>query len=403
MQDEEIPVLIVGGSLVGLSTSLFLAWHGVPSLVVERHPDTAIHPRAGLFHQRTLEIYRTVGLEGEIVRKANEEFVQDGAIIAVDNLAGKELAYFLSSLNEGVRDVSPSTRMYCTQSVLEPILRKHAEQMGARTQFNTELISFECVDDDIQAVIKEIDNGKESIVRARYMVAADGNRSPVREQLGIPMHGHGTFAKSTTIYFRAGIRPILGDRPCSIIYVTNDKLKGFMRLFESSGLSGFLAVNVLMGPQGKVDDVADAHNIAWKLAFVLKGLAGPELLSTYEPERRPASTLAVEQAYTRYVKRMDPSLGDHDIQEEVDDLQIELGYCYHSSAICNHGYDVTDVHEHPRASKARPGTRAPHMFLEKNGKQISSLDLFGRNFVLLAGRDGHAWCQAARMVSWPGG
>ena len=61
--DDDVPVLISGGSLVGLSTALFLGWHGVPSLVVERHPGTAIHPRAALVNQRTIELYRGVGLE----------------------------------------------------------------------------------------------------------------------------------------------------------------------------------------------------------------------------------------------------------------------------------------------------------------------------------------------------
>ena len=64
---DDVPVLIVGGSLVGLSSSLLLASKGVPSLTVERHPGTAIHPRAAMFNQRTIEIYRSVGIEPEIV------------------------------------------------------------------------------------------------------------------------------------------------------------------------------------------------------------------------------------------------------------------------------------------------------------------------------------------------
>ena len=64
---DDVPVLISGGSLVGLSTALFLGGHGIPSLVVERHPGTAIHPRAALFNQRTIELYRSLGLEDDIV------------------------------------------------------------------------------------------------------------------------------------------------------------------------------------------------------------------------------------------------------------------------------------------------------------------------------------------------
>ena len=60
---EEPDVLIVGGSLVGLSTALFLRLHGVRCLAVERHTSTAIHPRAGHFQLRTVEILRSAGLE----------------------------------------------------------------------------------------------------------------------------------------------------------------------------------------------------------------------------------------------------------------------------------------------------------------------------------------------------
>ena len=65
--DDDVPVLIAGGSLVGLSTALFLGASRRPSLVVERHPGTAIHPRAALVNQRTIELYRGVGLEAEII------------------------------------------------------------------------------------------------------------------------------------------------------------------------------------------------------------------------------------------------------------------------------------------------------------------------------------------------
>ena len=68
--DEHVDVLIGGGSLVGLSTALFLGRHGVKSLVVEHNPGSAIYPRAALFDQRTVEIYRNLGLETEVTEAA---------------------------------------------------------------------------------------------------------------------------------------------------------------------------------------------------------------------------------------------------------------------------------------------------------------------------------------------
>lgn len=464
MRAQQVPVLIAGGSLVGLSAALFLGWHGVRSLVVERHRGTAIHPRAAMFNQRTLELYRSVGLESEISRRAGEEFLQDGAIMAVETLAGRELAWFLSSLNEGVHDVSPCLRTYCTQNVLEPILRRRAEELGAETAFYSELVSFEQDAGGVNARVRDRETGAEREIRARWLIGADGNRSPVREALGIGMSGHGTFSNSATIYFRADVRMALRERPLSIIYVNNDRLRGFMR-FEAHGRSGFLAVNAATGAGGKISDVAaeadearcielvraaigvpdlpveivvmqpwkaaadvadrfgrgrvfiagdaahtmpptggfngntgvhDAHNLAWKMAAVLNGCAGAELLDSYEPERRPAGRLAAEQAYTRYVKRTDPSLGEHDVQPQIDDLCIELGYRYRSAAICPVEQHGTGDHVHPREARGMPGTRAPHLVLA-DGR--STLDLYGRNFVLLAGRDGSAWQNAATQVA----
>ncbi len=143
MHDLEVPVLIVGGSLVGMSTALLLGHHGIRALAVEHHRGTAIHPRAALINQRTMEIFRGVGIERMVREKSGEQFDQDGAIMAVETLAGKELAWYIANLNEGVRDVSPCTRVFITQSVLEPLLQKRAVELGAQLLFGTRMTSFE--------------------------------------------------------------------------------------------------------------------------------------------------------------------------------------------------------------------------------------------------------------------
>jgi 2-polyprenyl-6-methoxyphenol hydroxylase-like FAD-dependent oxidoreductase len=81
MVDHRVPVLVVGGSLVGLSTSLLLASAGVPHLLIERHRGTAVHPRAASFHQRTMEIFRSLGVQSAVEAAADREFVQNGAIV----------------------------------------------------------------------------------------------------------------------------------------------------------------------------------------------------------------------------------------------------------------------------------------------------------------------------------
>jgi 2-polyprenyl-6-methoxyphenol hydroxylase-like FAD-dependent oxidoreductase len=440
--DIEAPVLIVGGSLVGLSSALLLGYHGVRSLAIEHHRGTAIHPRAAQITQRTMEIFRQVGVEEIVRRKSGEQFVQDGAIMAVETLAGKEIAYYIANLNEGVRDVSPCERVFISQSLLEPVLKARAEELGADVRFATELVSFQQDPEGVAAVIRHRDTGATETVRARYMIAADGAHSGVRQRLGIPMTGRGAFSKSVTIYFRAGVAPLLAGRNLSVIYVLNPVLRGFFR-FEKPFDRGFLAVNAVGDPANPTTDVStgltearclelvhaalgtdrvpvvienvmhweaaaetaerlrdgrifvagdaahvmppnggfggntgvqDAHNLAWKLAAVLRGQAGPELLDTYEMERLPVARFTVEQAYARYVSRTAPYLGSQGVQPVAGDLNVELGYCYD-----------TGGHEDPRQSKGRPGTRAPHYWLARGGERISTLDLYGRASVLLAG------------------
>jgi 2-polyprenyl-6-methoxyphenol hydroxylase-like FAD-dependent oxidoreductase len=80
MSQIETPVLIVGGSLVGMSTAMLLGHHGVHLMVVEHHPGTAIHPRAAQINQRTMEIFRKVGVEHVVRDKSEVQFVQDGPL-----------------------------------------------------------------------------------------------------------------------------------------------------------------------------------------------------------------------------------------------------------------------------------------------------------------------------------
>ena len=252
MADIEVPVLIVGGSLVGMSTALLLGHHGVRTLVVEHHRGTAIHPRAAKITQRTMEIFRTVGVEQIVMRKSDEQFVQDGAIMALESLAGKEISWFIANLNEGVRDVSPSLRLFITQNLLEPLLKRRALELGAELRFATEMVSFEEDRDGVSAVIRHRDTDETSTVRARYMVAADGSHSKVRERLGIRMLGHGVFSKSITIYFHGDVVPLLRGRNLSVMYVVNPVLSGFFRI-EKPFTSGFLAVHWLGDPQESGD------------------------------------------------------------------------------------------------------------------------------------------------------
>src|SRR5919197_997531 len=244
MPDEEVPVLIVGGSLVGLTTAMLLAHHGVPSLSVERHAGTAIHPRAGHFQLRTMEVFRQLGLEDRVRAKSLEMYSPTGGIVAVESLAGRELATYVEELNEGVEGFSPTRRGFINQDVLEPLLRERALELGAPGRNRTEAVSLAQDEDGVTVTLRDLRSGDERDVRARYVVAADGNRSPMRGRLGIGMRGYGQLSRSITIYFRADCAPRLRDRNQGVIYVHNPRLRGFFRLDRRGG-TGFLVINTV--------------------------------------------------------------------------------------------------------------------------------------------------------------
>jgi hypothetical protein len=163
--------------------------------------------------------------------------------------------------------------------------------------------------------------------------------------------------------------------------------------------------------QGANSGIADAHNLAWKLAAVLKGHASKKLLETYEVERIPVGQAAAEASASL--------ADDKGVISAKFNLKVVMGwlgvihllsghgYCYTSRAVCVEDtspfggltWRPWTVPSLFLSMDGRPGSRAPHLWVEHQRKLISNLDLFGKNFVLLTGADGAAWLQAAKKVA----
>ena len=466
-------MVIAGGGLVGLSTAMFLARHGVASVAIERLREGSPLPRAAHFHVRTLELFRAAGIEEAVKEQSAREFLPEGAIVAMDSLAGRKLADIIPSINIGVDDtLSPCRRLFVTQPGLEPILRRQAHAAGAEVLEGHEVVGVEQDGAGVTVTARDVDSGAEVTQRAGYLVAADGAHSVVRDSLGIPFEGRGTFSNSITIYFTADLWPQMGGKPLSVIYINNPAFGGFFRLSKDCQ-SGFLVVNTVGDPSaGAASDaaadtsearlvelvrigtgvrdlvvridglarwrastdvagcyqdgriflagdaahvmppnggfggntgIADAYDVAWKLALAVKRVGGPGLLATYEQERRPVGRLTVEQAYARYVTRTATYLGATDHQPVLPDLEVELGYVYRSPAVSSgddsDGGDLSAVHGDPRESRGRPGSRAPHLWIDGGGRRQSTLDLMGRDFVVLTGSAGGPWRDAAATIA----
>lgn len=457
--EQDVPVLIAGGGMVGLCAAAFLAQHGIPSLAIERLPNTSPLPRAAFFHMRTLEMFRSLGIEQAVRTGSARDFVPEGSIVAMESLAGLKLADIMPSLNEGVAALSPCRRLYLNQPNLEPILREYALEAGASLIEGAGIEDVWQDADWVYVIAREVTSGRLRTFRGAYLIAADGGHSRVRERLGIHYEGRGAFSNSVTIYFSADLSPWLAGRAWSIIYINNPVLRGFFRV-NRAAQAGFLAVNVAgdpaRDPHGEIDPSADlseahlvelvragvgvpdlpvridgfarwrasacvaekfqqgrifiagdaahlmppnggfggntgihdAHNLAWKLALVIRGHAPPQLLDTYTCERKPVAEFTVGQAFTRYVLRTAPWLEREAIDPQVDDFEIELGYLYGVPG---------KIHADPHNTHGMPGSRAPHVWIKRLGERLSTLDLFG-NYVLLVGPDGDPWIRAAADV-----
>ncbi|GCE46277.1 FAD-dependent oxidoreductase [Thermosporothrix hazakensis] len=467
--DETTPVLIVGGSLVGLSTALFLRWRGIPSLVVERHPAPARLPRARAINPRTMELFRALDLESTI-RAASSPISGNNEILRVESLAGREIERLVEGGADDLKAASPTSWGSIDQDQLEVILLTRLQSMGADIRFNTELLSLEQDEQGVFALIRERASGNTQQVRANYLVGADGNHSTVRDALGFSRLGPGTISHATNIIFEADLGEVLRGRRIMLCYISNPLLpdgQGFLMpidnkrrwMFSSSlhpergerredltdeccieqiriavgvpdleikilpaypwdtvkvgmweltalyaeqyqrgrvFLAGDAAHAILpTGALGASTGIQDAFNLAWKMALILKGQAAPSLLASYEEERCPVGKLMVKQTMQRFFYRT--GSGSSSL---IDDASLIFGYRYQRGAIVAE-LDSAEapLAQHPSTLSGEPGTRAPHIVLQRARERLSTIDLFGRNFVLLAGEEGTPWMTAAGTVA----
>ncbi|MFC3576013.1 FAD-dependent oxidoreductase [Streptomyces yaanensis] len=457
MQSSDAPVLIVGGSLVGLSAAVFLAHHGVRCTLVERHPGTSIHPRAVGYYPRTAELLRQVGVEDAALREA-AGFEAHRTRAGVTSLAGEVL--FSKEELEGddeLGDLTPSRLLLLPQDRLEPLLRERAVALGADLRFGTELVSFAEDPDGVTAVLAD-DDGTDTF-RSDWLLACDGPRSTVREALKVPRHGRGVLSRHVSIAFGADLRPVLGDRRYSVVHVKNPQVMGILvhddtltggtlivgyRPEDGESLDdftdarcaelvsaaigspdvavtirsrfpwdmaeqvaeGFVQGRVLLagdaahvvpptGGYGANTGIADAHNLAWKLALVVDGTAGTGLLETYDAERRPVAAYTAEQGSLQLAVRSGSATAEQQAAA-ADALTVTMGQTYRSAAVVPEpGAEAPAAPADPRTLGGEAGTRAPYVLLSRDGAPVSTLDLFGNGFVLLTGERGGPWLTAA--------
>ena len=171
------------------------------------------------------------------------------------------------------------------------------------------------------------------------------------------------------------------------------------------------------GGLGLNTGLQDTHNLAWKIAAVSQGWAGEDLLDSYESERKPVARYNADRSLlnSKLVGRITAAALSGKTEDNAEAAAkrvresrhygnftgVDLGLVYQEGALVPDGSAPPHV-EDPVSEyipTGRPGHRAPHVALTRAGQELSTLDLFDREFTLLAGTEGQSWVDAARHIA----
>lgn len=478
-------VAIVGAGPVGLTCALLLSQQGISTVVYEQNETTSTHPRGHVVNARSMEIFRSIGLDAAIVAQSLPADRNQG-VAFLRRLAEPAVAVLrtrgVPERDEAHRAASPSLRASCPQDRLEPVLLRAAQDdPNIEICFATEIREVACHGAGVR--LSGCGPAGEFETSVPFVVGADGARSLVRRQAGIEMSGRGRIGRQIGIYFEADLWSFVEDRPyllwwiynaqtCGVLIAldgrhrwtynfafdeeketaadfTPERCAGILR--EVIGIDGidirirsilpwrmqarlvdrmnagpvFLAGDAAhplppTGGQGMNTGIADVHNLAWKLALVMRGLAPAALLDTYNAERRPIAQINIDQSVANAMKMAELGLSGMatadstmarnldgegrdaaethmrnvvpGLREHFDYLGQTFGHVYHNGAFVSDGTVAPAFSVIDYVPDARPGHRAPHLWLERDGQQVSTIDLIGYGrFTLFTTPEGAAW------------
>jgi 2,4-dichlorophenol 6-monooxygenase len=501
-------VLVVGSGPAGGSAALLLATYGVRTTLVSKYGWVANTPRAHITNQRTLEVLRDLGVEQEALAAGTPQELMGDTVLCTA-LTGEEIGRIHTwgtgpaQLSE-YATASPCSMIDLPQTYLEPILVTNAAARGAKIRFDTEFLSLEQDDDGVTARLRDRLRGDEYTVRARYLIGADGARSLIADQLGLPIAGQSGKAGSMNIVFKADLSEYVAHRPSVLYWVMRPGAHlggigmGLVRMVrpwnewlitwgydidqpppEVDEAAAKEIVHDLVGDRsidveltstslwtvnhsyateyssgrvfcagdavhrhppsnglGSNTSVQDSYNLAWKLAMVIRGEAGPALLDTYTAERAPVGKQVVDRAnlsrdqFGPIFEALGIAGGSDDegiiaglaacraedaegakrrqALDEAIQLKhfefnahgVELNQRYVSSAVLDDGSPAEEWPRDPELfhqPTTRPGAKLPHAWLvDEHGAKVSTLDMVGKGrFTLVTGLAGGVWKQAA--------
>ena len=423
-QITDVPVLVVGAGPAGLTAAITLARHGVETVVVERRLQPSSVPRATSISTSTMELARSWGLESKL---REGEVVVESQGWSCETLGsagtGEPLDFGFPTQAQSAL-VSPAAPACIPQDHLEPVLEEHLRSLpSARLERCVEVTAVRTAAGGAEVTVRDLVTGRERLICAQYVIAADGIRGTLREALGIPLSLSLDLAEVTAVYLRGPLWDILGDVRYTLYSITGPET-GNGSFFVPIGLpdrwvfgtswdarDGALTerrAHELVGKAAGIGDlearieriasvayavrlveryregdvflagdaahrvtprggtglntaIRDGYDLAWKLAWVLKGWAAQRLLDSYEAERRPV-------AEHNAARSADPN-GSR--RSAVDALRADLG------------------------------GRIPHLWVDGGVRSGSTLDLIGDGLTLITGAGAERWDTAVASLGTP--
>jgi 2-polyprenyl-6-methoxyphenol hydroxylase-like FAD-dependent oxidoreductase len=364
---KHVPVIIAGGGPVGLTLAKALAVRGVACLLAEQNATSTQHPKMDITNGRSMELFRSMGLERELRAVAvPEDHVFD--VSYMTTMSGHELHRFKYPSVTGMRELICSTNdgsmprepaMRVSQVVIEPALRASIEaEPLAEVRYSLALEELSQDAQGVTATLRRADGEVEQL-RCDYLVGCDGGRSRVRACVGIGLEGRSRVMQRFLVHFRSDDRALLQRWGIAWHYrsvgfgtlvAQNDKDLWTLHsapTFEQEGIDARSLVqrcagrafdfeievanpwtphqllaeryrsgrvllagdsvhqNVATGGYGMNTGIGDAADLGWKLAAVLQGFGGPGLLDAYEAERRPVGRRNIAAAWGHMEKRVE--------------------------------------------------------------------------------------------------
>lgn len=458
-----VPVLIVGAGPVGLALAAELGWQGVSCTVVEQTDGAIEHLKVMGIGMRTMEFCRRWGIAEEVRDKGYPKDRPRDEIY-VTSLTGYLLArQQYPPIGETTPPPGVAEQyQLCPNTIFDPILKNYVQTLPSVTlRYRVRCEHVTQDGNGATATLADLETGKTEEIRAGYVVSCEGAASSIRKAMGIKLEGIPSMIYATNVLFRSEDLPKLHDKGpgrtysavgpegfWASLYAINGRdlwrlqargssdpkawedldaeaaIRRFMGRdfdFEIVAVLNWVARWLLadhyrqgriflcgdaarqLSPQGNFGmntGIADAVDLAWKLRGMIEGWGGPNLLESYEAERRPIGERNVKAANTGFNRMTkiapgpaiaeDTPAGEQARRETTKAIEkikhrqtqgVQIGYIYEDSPIC-----VADGTPPPPEDlrlyhpTTRPGARAPHGWLE-DGKSV--LDLYGQGFVLL--------------------